>query len=67
MTSKNRIIIFGPKDDGTYVVDFRTAAVNLVPRHHRFGLSSPVNGLDTTRVRTVTRISPLKSTWCSSL
>jgi hypothetical protein len=22
---KNRIIIFGPKDDGTYVIEFRTA------------------------------------------
>jgi hypothetical protein len=26
MTGKNRIMIFGPKDDGTYVVEFRTAA-----------------------------------------
>jgi hypothetical protein len=26
MTAKNRIMIFGPKDDGTYVVEFRTAA-----------------------------------------
>ena len=24
-TGKNRIMIFGPKDDGTYVVEFRTA------------------------------------------
>jgi hypothetical protein len=23
MTSKNRIMIYGPKDDGTYVVEFR--------------------------------------------
>jgi hypothetical protein len=23
---RNRIMIFGPKDDGTYVVEFRTAA-----------------------------------------
>ena len=23
MTGKNRIMIFGPKDDGTYVVEFR--------------------------------------------
>jgi hypothetical protein len=23
---KNRIMIYGPKDDGTYVVEFRTAA-----------------------------------------
>jgi hypothetical protein len=25
-TGKNRIIIYGPKDDGIYVVEFRTAA-----------------------------------------
>jgi hypothetical protein len=25
MTGKNRIMIFGPKDDGSYVVEFRTA------------------------------------------
>jgi hypothetical protein len=25
VSSKNRIMIFGPKDDGTYVVEFRTA------------------------------------------
>jgi hypothetical protein len=24
--TENRIMIFGPKDDGTYVVEFRTAA-----------------------------------------
>jgi hypothetical protein len=24
-TGKNRIMIFGPRDDGTYVVEFRTA------------------------------------------
>jgi hypothetical protein len=23
---KNRIMIYGPKDDGTYIVEFRTAA-----------------------------------------
>jgi hypothetical protein len=26
LTVKNRIMIFGPKHDGTYVVEFRTAA-----------------------------------------
>ena len=26
MTGKNRIMIYGPKDDGTYVVEFGTAA-----------------------------------------
>jgi hypothetical protein len=26
VTGKNRIMIFGPKPEGTYVVEFRTAA-----------------------------------------
>jgi hypothetical protein len=26
MNGKNRIMIYGPKDDGTYVVEFRTVA-----------------------------------------
>jgi hypothetical protein len=26
ITGKNRIMIYGPKDDGTYIVEFRTAA-----------------------------------------
>ena len=25
-TGKNRIMIFGPKTDGTYIIEFRTAA-----------------------------------------
>jgi hypothetical protein len=25
-TGKNRIMIYGPKDDGTYIVEFKTAA-----------------------------------------
>jgi hypothetical protein len=25
-TGKNRIMIYGPKDDGTYLVEFKTAA-----------------------------------------
>jgi hypothetical protein len=25
MIGKNRIMIYGPKDDGTYVIEFRTA------------------------------------------
>ena len=25
-TNKNRIMIYGPKTDGTYVIEFRTAA-----------------------------------------
>jgi hypothetical protein len=26
MTGKNRIMIYGPKEDGSYVVEFRAAA-----------------------------------------
>jgi hypothetical protein len=26
MTGRNRIMIYGPKDDGTYIIEFRTAA-----------------------------------------
>ena len=26
MTGKNRIMIYGPKADGTYVIEFKTAA-----------------------------------------
>jgi hypothetical protein len=26
VTNKNRIMIYGPKNDGTYVIEFRTAA-----------------------------------------
>jgi hypothetical protein len=29
-TAKNRIMIFGPKDDGTYVVEFMTAEVEAL-------------------------------------
>jgi hypothetical protein len=28
-TGKNRIMIFGPKADGTYVVEFRTLAISI--------------------------------------
>ena len=38
MTAKNRMMIFGPKDDGTYVVEFRTAtgeALTPAPSHAR--------------------------------
>ena len=36
MTGKNRIMTYGPKDDGTYVVEFRTAETAgeaLIVRH----------------------------------
>ena len=26
MTGKNRIMIYGPKNDGTYIIEFKTAA-----------------------------------------
>jgi hypothetical protein len=26
MTGKNRIMIYGPKDDGTYIIEFKMAA-----------------------------------------
>jgi hypothetical protein len=29
MTGKNRIMIYGPKDDGTYVVEFMTSEGGL--------------------------------------
>jgi hypothetical protein len=39
---ENRIMIFGPKDDGTYVVEFRTAAGEAlaisIPRSEASGL-----------------------------
>jgi hypothetical protein len=33
MTSKNRIMIYGPKDDGTYVVEFRATLAISIPRN----------------------------------
>jgi hypothetical protein len=44
-TGKNRIMIFGPKTDGTYVVEFRTAAGEVlaisIPRTEgRMGLQT---------------------------
>ena len=51
MTGKNRIMIYGSKDDGTYVVEFRTAEVSIprteaaVIRHFQecmpYGLLAP--------------------------
>jgi hypothetical protein len=44
MTGKNRIMIYGPKDDGTYVVEFMTRATfwrsrSRGPRRTSFGTS----------------------------
>ena len=33
MTGKNRIMIYGPKADGTYVVEFRTAEGEALAIH----------------------------------
>jgi hypothetical protein len=30
MTGKNRIMIYGPKNDGSYVVEFRTAGGDVL-------------------------------------
>jgi hypothetical protein len=30
MTRKNRIMIYGPKDDGTYVIEFMTTEGNVL-------------------------------------
>jgi hypothetical protein len=35
MAGKNRIMIYGPKDDGTYVVEFRTARATFWPFQSR--------------------------------
>jgi hypothetical protein len=45
MTAKNRMMIFGPKDDGTYVVEFRTATgeagdLNTVRQSKTFSATS---------------------------
>ena len=44
MTGKNRIMIYGPKNDGTYVVEFKTAAGEAI-RHFQermpYGLFVP--------------------------
>src|SRR5262249_53332571 len=47
MTSKNRIMIYGPKNDGTYIIEFRTAAAqragfSFLTNHAPFGLSAVV-------------------------
>jgi hypothetical protein len=33
---KNRIMIYGPKDDGTYVVEFKTAGGETTPRLYNY-------------------------------
>jgi hypothetical protein len=40
-TGKNRIMIFGPKTDGTYIIEFKTAAGDLVVGKGRFHQTRP--------------------------
>jgi len=35
MTDKNRIMIYGPKNDGTYIVEFKTAAGEALAIEYR--------------------------------
>jgi hypothetical protein len=61
MTRKNRIMIYGPKDDGTYLVEFRTAEGDVlaisIPRtesavlRHFQDLSWPRRAADAARPR----------------
>ena len=39
MTGKNRIMIYGPKTDGTYVVEFRTAEGAVLAIRRRWNLN----------------------------
>jgi hypothetical protein len=42
-TGKNRIMIYGPKNDGTYIVEFRTAAGEaLAISILRSGVNGPI-------------------------
>jgi hypothetical protein len=36
VTNKNRIMIYGPKNDGTYTVEFKTADGEALASNHRF-------------------------------
>jgi hypothetical protein len=40
MTGKNRIMIYGPKTDGTYVIEFRTAETAVL-KHFRGSRTPP--------------------------
>jgi hypothetical protein len=40
-TGKNRIMIFGPKTDGTYIIEFKTAAGDLMVGKGRFHQTRP--------------------------
>ena len=53
MTCKSRSMIYGPKDDGTYVVEFRTAEgavlATSIPRSEAAVIQSTGNGLINSR------------------
>ena len=52
-TGKNRIMIYGPKEDGTYVVEFKTAAGEAmaisIPRTEAAVILSRAHALRTVR------------------
>jgi hypothetical protein len=68
MTRKNRIMIYGPKDDGTYLVEFRTAEGDVlaisIPRtesavlRHFQDLSWPRSAADAARARRTPPATP---------
>jgi hypothetical protein len=55
MTGKNRIMIYGPKADGTYVVEFRTAEGDVlaisIPRTEAHALRTVRSGRFMRRAR----------------
>src|SRR5262249_8794567 len=61
---KNRIMIFGPKDDGTYVIEFRTTAgkalaISTENRNRGDPAFSRADAVWAVRARSAERISPV--------
>ncbi len=57
MTGKNRIMIYGPKNDGTYIVEFRTAAGEA--------LAISIPRTEASVVRYFPEPHVLDSSWCA--
>ena len=57
MTAKNRIMIYGPKNDGTYIVEFRTAAGEA--------LAISIPRTEASVVRYFQEPHVLDSSWCA--
>ena len=47
---KNRIMIFGPKDDGSYVVEFKTAEGGALATAQRGARDPALPGADALRI-----------------